>query len=421
MQKKKHNTKRISKIKPNTPLEDSRAEAEAEWNEMVTYDYSFQKKANGLEYVDVKSNSSLSEKSLAYLEIFRSMSKEKKIEMLELEEYNSEEDRDMLKDENHFILHASDGSSEVIHKDWFKIDQDEWQNFDKRRIKEDTISKCYDHPNQIHKLDKHEIKWIRRAHDVMTKTSQIHKIKRLPDNYNDMIYYETEFDGKQIRTKVKYVGIDSQNKTCFLEDSWLKDNFDKPNDPRTWERIVNLKPNHVMDLKIGSSGNDPERLNIPMHHRGPLLKYTQGKEDTCLILSLANVMDYLRKEIIVENLLKLNKHVIQYSHDCRMKDIIDVMTNQKRKWGQKRITKLIVRKVRNLKTMNLINDRYSEKVYHCVLENHHSIALYSDWIFDPVFPYCLRRNEKNIRICAETFDDQDTKICIYYAYEYIFI
>ena len=81
-----------------------------------------------------------------------------------------------------------DGHCEVIHKAWFKLDQDEWQNEDKRCIKKSTISKCYDKLNEIHPLEKKEIKWIKRACDIMTKLSQITKIKRLPDNYKDMTY-----------------------------------------------------------------------------------------------------------------------------------------------------------------------------------------------------------------------------------------
>ena len=77
--------------------------------------------------------------------------------------------------------------------------------------------------------------------------------------------------------------------------------------------------------------------------------------------------------------------------------------------------------MKNLNTMNIINDKNNDKIYYCVLENHHSIAIYSEWIFDPVFTYCLLRNERNIRICAETDSDQKTEICIFYAYEYRFL
>ena len=422
--KRKYNQnklKRVSKIKNNTPLEERRSEAELRWNEMVNYDYQFQRKAKGIEYVDVKNCSNLNEKSLAYLEEFRSMNKEEKIEMLEIDNYDTDEDRDLLKDENHFLLHSDDNHCEVIHKAWFKLDQDEWQNEDKRRIKKSTISKCYDKPNEIHPLEKKEIKWIKRACDIMTKTSQITKIKRLPDNYKDMTYYETIFEGKIIRTKVKYVGIDTQNKSCPLEDQWLKDNFNKRIYGSMWQKIVDLKPNHILKLNIGSSGNDPEKIKIPENEKGPSIKYQQKEGQMCLILSLLNVMHYLGKDIIVKKLLEKNNMIIKNSLDCSMNEILDLMTNKGLNKGEKRIKKLYVKRVKNLNTMNIINDKNNDKIYHCVLENHHSIAIYSEWIFDPVFPYCLLRNERNIRICAETDSDQKTEICIFYAYEYRFL
>ena len=338
--KRKYNQnklKRVSKIKNNTPLEERRSEAELRWNEMVNYDYQFQRKAKGIEYVDVKNCSNLNEKSLAYLEEFRSMNKEEKIEMLEIDNYDSDEDRDLLKDENHFLLHSDDSNCEVIHKAWFKLDQDEWQNEDKRRIKKSTISKCYDKPNEIHPLEKKEIKWIKRACDIMTKTSQITKIKRLPDNYKDMTYYEIIFEGKVIRTKVKYVGIDTQNKSCPLEDQWLKDNFNKRIYGSMWQKIVDLKPNHNLKLNVGSSGNDPEKIKIPENEKGPSIKYQQKEGQMCLILSLLNVMHYLGKDIIVKKLLEKNNMIIKNSLDCSMNEILDLMTNKGLNKGEKRI------------------------------------------------------------------------------------
>ena len=97
---------RVSKIKNNTPLEERRSEAESRWNEMVNYDYHFQRKAKSTEYIiDVKNCSNLNEKSLAYLKEFCSMEKEEKIAMLEIENYDTDEDQDFLKNENHFLLH----------------------------------------------------------------------------------------------------------------------------------------------------------------------------------------------------------------------------------------------------------------------------------------------------------------------------
>ena len=47
----------------------------------------------------------------------------------------------------------------------------------------------------------------------MNVTAQVHKIKRLPDENHNAYFYETIFQGKLIRTRVKYVGIDMLNQT----------------------------------------------------------------------------------------------------------------------------------------------------------------------------------------------------------------
>jgi len=124
-----------------------------------------------------------------------------------------------------------------------------------------------------------------------------------------------------------------------------------------WQKIVNLKPNHIISLKIGSSGNDPEKINIPIKQRGPPIKYIQKEGDTCLILSLLNVMHYLGKDLIVKKLLEKNNEIIKQSLDFSMKNIIDLMTNQGRKYGDYRIKKLWVKKVKILNTMNIVNEK----------------------------------------------------------------
>ena len=124
-----------------------------------------------------------------------------------------------------------------------------------------------------------------------------------------------------------------------------------------WQKIVNLKPNYIISLKIGSSGNDPEKINIPIKQRGPPIKYIQKEGDTCLILSLLNFMHYLGKDLIVKKLLEKNNEIIKQLLDFSMKNIIDLMTNQGRNYGDYRIKKLCVKKVKILNTMNIVNEK----------------------------------------------------------------
>ena len=56
--------------------------------------------------------------------------------MSEIDYFDSEKDKDTINNKNHFLLHTTDGLTEVVHENWFEIEQDEWQNTDKRRISE---------------------------------------------------------------------------------------------------------------------------------------------------------------------------------------------------------------------------------------------------------------------------------------------
>ena len=111
------------------------------------------------------------------------------------------------------MLHTNDDECAVISSRWFEIDQGEWQNFDKRRISQRTVDKFLKEPNNIHELTKQEKKWNKKTCKVMNVTAQVYKIKRLPDENHNAYFYETIFQGKFIRTCVKYVGIDMLNQT----------------------------------------------------------------------------------------------------------------------------------------------------------------------------------------------------------------
>ena len=219
---------RISKIKDNTPLDEERSKAEKKWNKLVQKDFSMQKKAYGIEYVNVEKCKNLHIVSKNYMSTFNSMTKEEKINLLEIEQYNSDVDGAKLKDQNHFLLHLRDGNPVVIHRNWFDIEQDDLMNTETRRINVKTEQKCYKQPNKIHNLSTDEKRSIKNACNVMERVSQIEIIKRLPDDRNNVQYYETKFGSSTIRTSIKYIGIDHNNITCPLEDQWLKDNFNTP-------------------------------------------------------------------------------------------------------------------------------------------------------------------------------------------------
>ena len=64
------------------------------------------------------------------------MSEKERIRMSEIDHYDSDTDKDTINIKNHFLLHTTDGLTVVVYENWIEIEQDEWQNTDKRRISE---------------------------------------------------------------------------------------------------------------------------------------------------------------------------------------------------------------------------------------------------------------------------------------------
>ena len=54
------------------------------------------------------------------------MSEKERIRMFEIDHYDSDTDTDTINNKNHFLLHTTDGLTEVVHENWFEIEQDEW-------------------------------------------------------------------------------------------------------------------------------------------------------------------------------------------------------------------------------------------------------------------------------------------------------
>ena len=408
---------RLPKIKDNTEDEERRSIAEKKWNKVLQEDLKMQKKASGIEYVNVKKCKKLKEASKVYLKKFASMTKDEKLNLLEIEKYDSDDDKSKLDNRNHFLLHLKDGDPVVIHKNWFDLDQSDLKNTDTRRIKRKTEKKCYNKPNIVHKLASDEIKAIRKACNVMNTLSQIQKIKRLPDDRKNVQYFETKFESSSIRTRVKYVGIDQNNISCLLEDQWLKDNFNTPSLQDFWLKLVDMKANQTIDVPTGSSDHSVLNIKIPKEDKGPPIKFIQIDGTDCMTYSLASAMSLMNLDYISKRLLDLNEKMSEKNQLCNMKHILEVMTNKVRPKGEKR-TWMTVSKMKPRSTKSILHDRDLKNIYHCVLYNHHSIVICGRWIVDPIFPYCIKRCEKYLRMSAEMEIHEDTTLCISVAYRY---
>ena len=93
------------------------------------------------------------------------------------------------------------------------------------------------------------------------------------------------------------------------------------------------------------------------------------------------------------------------------------MTNKVRSKGKRR-TRMTVTKMKPKATFAILHDKDLKNIYHCVLYNHHAIVMYGKWIVDPLFPFCIKRSEKYLRMSAEMELHEDTDLCISLAYKY---
>ena len=188
------------------------------------------------------------------------------------------------------------------------------------------------------------------------------------------------------------------NNTIPLEDHWIKLNFEKHTE--FWNEIQNMEANDIIEVPTGSSNNDIENFKIPDEDKGPMIAYHQTVRDQCLIFSLASIFNHLNLNYISDHLIKFNNNCLTNRTLCKMEDVLDVMSNKHRSKGEKKI-KLKICKVKFLENKNVLNDKYNNKIFHCILENHHAVVLYKQHIFDPIFKYALPRNSHYIKICAE--------------------
>ena len=71
--------------------------------------------------------------------------------------------------------------------------------------------------------------------------------------------------------------------------------------------------------------------------------------------------------------------------------------------------------------MKILEEMNDNKLFHCVWENQHAIAMTKYWIFDPIFTKAIKKKtEKNFRLCAESLENETTNSALQFVYLYDF-
>ena len=67
---------------------------------------------------------------------------------------------------------------------------------------------------------------------------------------------------------------------------------------------------------------------------------------------------------------------------------------------------------------DILENTNKEVLYHGVMRNNHSVAIFKSWIFDPIFPKANKRTSHYLRFSAESTPHEDKisiiqKVCSY--------
>ena len=153
---------------------------------------------------------------------------------------------------------------------------------------------------------------------------------------------------------------------------------------------------------------------------GPTIKHQQENNSSCLASSLASSLSFVREEEIARRLLRYYNEIVQNKLPIsfEMKHVLQVMLeNHGRKKFEKK-WKGKGEKVKKPNTMEILLSCEANSIYHCVLINHHAVALVDKWIFDPLLHKAMPRDEKHLRFSSqrENYESSDEIITQCYKY-----
>ena len=180
----------------------------------------------------------------------------------------------------------------------------------------------------------------------------------------------------------------------------------------------------LVDIPHGNSDRQKVTEKIKKKDYGPKNRYTQDSDPSCLFTSLANALVYIRQEKLGQKLIEIyyNEFRNQNKSYVTMNDVLNVtsLNGYHSKFESK--FRFEIKKVKQPNAMNLLPPTILEEnnIFHCILSNHHSIAICNNLIFDPSLSHSILRNEANLRSCAEANKDESTSNIILKAYEYIY-
>ena len=101
-----------------------------------------------------------------------------------------------------------------------------------------------------------------------------------------------------------------------------------------------------------------------------------------------------------------------------MNDVLKVTNDNAYHCKYEKKFKFQITKEKHPNAVNFLNMKDDGCIYHCVLSNHHAIAICNNFIFDPVLKHGILLKEKYLRLCAEVTQYESTSSIIHKCYKY---
>ena len=415
------------KKRKQNEIKQRRHLSEAEWNQEFYKDLQLQNKFDKLEYVRPKKVTQLHSKSIEYLT---------ERETLKKNDYKNKWGE--IQKENHFLAYLEDGSAVVVDDNWFKQRQENG-DFSHYTITKNTFDNVKSRFNRKVSLNKNDKNKIKKHVDEVLGRCEIQKIERYKrstnecDRFEHLDYLELKQSSRDQSKKSdhhKYIsyssssrydyrGKDMKGRYHFLSKDWIELNF-KRNHKDLFKDICQLAPGEHINIPAGNRDKQNMDNKIPLIDIGPANKFIQDTDPSCLFTSLANAFVFVGFEVFGQKLIEVyyNHFKNKGTNYVTMNDVLKVTNDNAYHCKYEKKFKFQITKEKHPNAVNFLNMKDDGCIYHCVLSNHHAIAICNNFIFDPVLKHGILLKEKYLRLCAEVTQYESTSSIIHKCYKY---
>ena len=164
----------------------------------------------------------------------------------------------------------------------------------------------------------------------------------------------------------------------------------------------------IIKVPVGSSNNKDNWKDIIETEKGPKNQFVQVNNHECLYYSLASGFYYMGFQGLAQLVINVFEMKNVSNGETDIKNLVQILSNRKNQRFSAYKISFVIRRVKQPNASKILNESSPNVIFHCVLENQHSICLVGNWIFDPIFTNAIKKTEHNLRFCAEHSEHEST-------------